>query len=281
MTIFDSINHAMTTIATGGFSTKNASFGHYTGSGIPMVATVFMLLSALPFVLFLKAARGNVKSLFKDTQVQFFLTIVAVIITITTLYLTSIFPGNSLIINIELAAFNVASLITGTGFVSTDYTLWGSFFIGFSFFFMVIGGCAGSTSCGIKIFRIQILYQLAKAQLNKLLYPNGVFVPFYNNKPIETQVLSSVLSFFFFFALSFSAVAIILCFTGLDFITALSAAATSIANVGPGLGDVIGPSGNFSSLTDLSKYVLCVSMLLGRLELFTVLVLFLPRFWKN
>jgi trk system potassium uptake protein TrkH len=182
---------------------------------------------------------------------------------------------------LRYSAFNVISVMTGSGFATADYGRWGSFVVALMFVLMFVGGCAGSTTCGIKIFRLQVLYATAQAQINRLMQPNGVFFPYYNKKPIPDSVATSVMSFFFLFATCFALLAVGLGLTGLDFITAVSGAASAIANVGPGLGDVIGPAGNFATLPDSAKLLLSLGMLLGRLELFTVLILLAPAFWRG
>jgi len=182
---------------------------------------------------------------------------------------------------LRYTVFNVTSLMTGTGYATTDYTLWGGFVVGMLFFVMCIGGCAGSTSCGIKIFRFQVLYAVTRAQALKMLNPHGVFPAYYNSKQIPRDIPIAVMSFFFMFAVTFSVLALALQLTGLDFLTAMSAAASAIANVGPGMGHIIGPAGTFAPFPDSAKWVMCVGMLMGRLELFTFLVMLSPRFWRR
>jgi trk system potassium uptake protein TrkH len=171
--------------------------------------------------------------------------------------------------------------MTGTGYASADFTQWGTFPVGLLFFLMFVGGCAGSTTCGIKVFRFQILYEVTAAQVQQLIHPHGVFVPRYNTRPIERRIVTSVLSFFFLFGACFALLSILLSLLGLDFITAVSSAASALANVGPGLGDVVGPSSHFQSLPSAAKWLLAAGMLVGRLELFTVFVLLSPRFWRG
>lgn len=276
---FDAIAHAMTTIATGGFSTFDASFAHYNAAWKEIVAIIFMLLGSLPFVLYLKAVRGNLKPLLADSQVRWFLSIVVGAIVTLVSYLTlnqDMAFGESL----RRASFNVVSLITGTGYSNGDYNQWGGFAVSLLFFLMVVGGCAGSTTCGIKIFRFQVLYSIVSMQIKKLLHPHGVFIPHYNGKPIPQDVPVSVMSFFFMYALCFSLLAVALSYVGLDFLEAMSGAATAISNVGPALGS-IGPASTFAHLPDSAKWILSAGMMLGRLELFTVLVLLYPGFWKR
>ncbi len=279
MSPFDALAHAMTTIATGGFSTRDASFNGFDTAEKEIVATIFMFMGGLPFVLYLKAVRGNLNSLFSDSQVRWFSNIVVFSIFITIAYLV-MFQDQNFLEALRRASFNVISIITGTGYTNGDYGLWGGFAVAMVFFLMVIGGCAGSTSCGIKIFRFQVLSSVTGAQLKQLLHPHGVFLPHYNGKALPEGVTTSVLSFFFLYALCFSLLAVALSFVGLDFLTAMSGAATSISNVGPGLGEIIGPSGNFGPLPDSAKWILCIGMVLGRLELFTVLILLTPSFWR-
>ncbi len=278
--IFDALTHAMTTISTGGFSTFDESFAHYPNYSTELVAIIFMIMGGMPFVLYLKAVRGNIQPLIKDTQVKWFLSIV----TITTIVLISYLTAQQDMKLSEafiLSLFNIVSIITGTGYVNGDFNNWGGFAVSMFFFLMVVGGCAGSTSCGIKIFRFQVLYTVTKIQIAKLLHPNGVFIPRYNGKAMPKDVPSSVMGFFFVYALTFSFLTIALSYVGLDFMTAMSGAATSISNVGPGLGDIIGPTGNFEPLPDSAKWILSAGMLLGRLELFAILVMLSPYFWKS
>lgn len=280
MTGFEAVAHAMTTIATGGFSTSDASFAHFDSALIDTIATLGMVIGALPFLLFLRTVQGDMGALFSDTQVQWFLTTVAALILLTAswLWLSNHIPPLKAL---QLASFNIVSIITGTGYASADFSSWGSFANPMFFLIMFIGGCAGSTTCGIKVFRFQILYASARTQIRHLLQPSGVFIPYYNRRPISDEVIVSVLSFFFMWFLSFSVLALALGLLGLDFLTALSAAATSIANVGPALGPVAGPSSTFQGLPDAAKWLMTGGMLLGRLELFTVIVLFSRTFWRG
>jgi len=279
MTPFEAAAHSMTTIATGGFSTSDASIGHFDSALMDWIVIIFMILGSLPFVLYFAMIRGNPRALVRDTQVQWFLITVAVSILLVAFWLVSK-NDIELMRAIRLSSFNVVSIITGTGYASADYNAWGLLPVTAFFFFMFIGGCAGSTSCGIKIFRYQILFANARVQFRRMWQPNVVYSPRYNHKPIPESVTDAVMSFFFMFALIFGVLALALSLIGLDFVTAVSGAATAIANVGPALGPTIGPSGTFAPLPDAAKWVLSIGMLLGRLELFTVLVLFSPAFWR-
>ncbi len=277
---FDAIAHAMTTIATGGFSTSDDGLAAFATPGIEWIAVLFMIVGSLPFVLYLQAVRGRPMSLFRDSQVRWFLslTLALVIIVVLILQFTQDFSSSQ---SLRLSAFNTISILTGTGYSTAAFDNWGPFALTIFFLIMFIGGCAGSTTCGIKIFRFQILYETGTAQIRRLVQPHGIFIPYYNRSPITDEVAMSVMSFFFFYVLVFIALALGLSLLGLDFLTALSGAATAISNVGPGLGPVIGPNGTFATLPDAAKWLLSAGMLLGRLELFTILVLFAPAFWKS
>lgn len=280
MDMFDAIAHAMTTIATGGFSTFDTSFSHYEAPYIEYAAVCFMWLGCLPFVLYLKAVNGDWRSLFQDKQVRWFFAIALTAAVVMTSYLvhTSDMPFAE---SFRRALFNTTSIMTGTGYASADYMLWGSFAVAMIFFLSCVGGCAGSTTCGIKIFRFQVLYEIAQKQIRQLITPNGVFIPRYNGKPMPADVPTSVMGFFFMFALCFTILALALTLMGLDYLTAMSGAVTAISNVGPGLGHIIGPSGSFAPLPNEAKWILSFGMLLGRLELFTILVLLSRHFWRK
>ena len=279
MSPFDAIAHAMTTIATGGFSTVNGSVGEFENSSIDYTITLFMIMGSLPFVLYLQAVRGNPRQLFTDSQVIWFLSILSAAILSLTLWQWMI-GGRPFFDSMRFVSFNAVSMMTGTGFTTTDFGQWGGFAVAVIFFLMVVGGCAGSTTCGIKIFRFQVIYASARCQIGRLLQPHGVFIPYYNKKPIPPDVSEAVMGFFFLFALAFAVLALGLSLLGLDFLTSMSGAATAIANVGPGLGNEIGPASTFASLPDAAKWLLSAGMLVGRLELYTVLVLFAPAFWR-
>ena len=281
MSIFDSIAHSFTTLATGGFSTHNESIGYFKNPGIEFTATIFIILGSIPFMAYLKFIKGNRRIFSQDVQIKGFLYLLIISILIMFLYL---FINNNeyyFLDNLRISSFNVISILSGTGYVTDDFGLWGEFPLIFFLFLMFIGGCAGSTTCGIKIFRLQILFLFLKNQIKKLIYPNSIFVLNYNKQKIEDGFVNSVIVFIFSYLFIFLTIAILLSITGLDFLSAISGAATSISNVGPGLGEMIGPNGNFSQVSDVSKWILSFGMLLGRLEIFAVLVLFLPSFWRS
>ena len=281
MTIFDSVSHAMTTIATGGFSTHNESIGFFKNSNIEIIASIFIILGSIPFISYLKFAKGNRKIFFKDVQIKGLIYLLIISIIIMFIYLLFINYESNLFDKIRISSFNVISILSGTGYVTDDFGLWGKFSLIFFLLLMFIGGCAGSTACGIKIFRLQMLLVFLKNQIKKLISPNSVIITKYNNQKISNEFINSVIIFIFTFLFIFLIIAMLLSITGLDFITSISGAASSISNVGPGLGEIIGPNGNYTDIPDLSKWILSAGMLLGRLELFAVLVLFFPSFWRN
>jgi len=280
MTGFSALNHAMTTVATGGFSTHDTSIGHYENSWINIISIAFMILGSLPFLLYLQMLRGQPLAFYRDTQVRWFFGLLLAFVVMMVIGLKTT-AGWTLWTAILHGSFNVVSIMTGTGYATDDFGVWGSFAFPIFFFIMFIGGCAGSTTCGIKVFRFAVLYETARVQLRRLLMPHGVFIANYNKRPIPEGVSESVMSFFFLFVTSFALLAVALGMLGLDFVTAASGAATAIANVGPGLGATIGPAGNFSTLPEAAKWLLAFGMLIGRLELFTVLILITPSFWRN
>jgi trk system potassium uptake protein TrkH len=277
---FDAVAHAMTTIATGGFSTSDNSIGVFDNAAIDTIAIVFMIVGSLPFVLYVQAARGRPGGLWRDSQVRWFLAIVVVLMVIVSLvlHLSQDFAFGDAV---RKAAFNGVSIITGTGYATAAFDNWGTFALILFFVIMFIGGCAGSTTCGIKIFRFQVLYAIATMQMKRLLQPHGVFIPHYNRNPVTEEVALSVLGFVFFYILVFVLLSLGLSLLGLDFLTSISGAATAISNVGPGLGPTIGPMGTFADLPDAAKWMLSAGMLLGRLELFTVLIILMPAFWRS
>ena len=280
MNIFDSVTHSMTTIATGGFSNYNDSIGHFNNSYIEITSLIFIISGSIPFIAYLKFLNGEKRVFFIDAQIKSFLKIIIFSILILFIYIVlknRSFTETSLL----SVAFNVISILTGTGYVTDDFSSWGNFPLIFFLILMFIGGCAGSTACGIKIFRVQILTQFFSNQIKKIIYPHGIFNLKYENKNIDNKFMSSIISFIYLYVIIFFITTALLSITGLDFITSISAAATAISNVGPGLGETIGPNGNFSELQDSSKWILSFAMILGRLELFAVLVLFIPSFWRK
>ena len=280
MSGFDSIIHSMTTISTGGFSNYNQSFSYFNSFQIEIVSVIFMIIGSLPFVLYLQFLHRQKKLFFKDDQIKLFFLIILVIVLISTVWL-SINQTNNIFSSFRLALFNIISILTGTGYSSSNFSNWGSFGTVIMMIIMFIGGCAGSTTGGIKIFRLQILFRGARTQIKKLTQPHAVLVMRFNGKAVNDNTYSSVMGFFFMYILLFIFSAISLSFFNLDFLTAFSAAASAISNVGPGIGDIIGPLGNYSTLDNGAKWILAITMVIGRLEIFTVLVLLSLNFWKN
>jgi trk system potassium uptake protein TrkH len=280
MTGFEAVNHAMATLATGGFSTSDASIGHFHSALIEGVLILFMLLGGTPFVLFLQALQGKPRRLITDTQVQSYLAIFLASSLVLAAWRALSGP-DSFLHALRESAFNVASIMTTTGFTTTSYDQWGGFAACLILFLTVVGACTGSTAGGLKVYRLDVLYATAIERIRKLIHPHGIFIPHYNEKPVPEQVAASVMGFFFLFALTFAVLSFLLGALGLDFVTSISAVATAMSNVGPGLGRIVGPAGNFASLPDAAKWLLSLGMLLGRLELYTVLVLLSPRFWRG
>ena len=280
MSVFDAVIHAMTTIATGGFSSHDASIAYFSNAWIEALAVVFMIVGSLPFVLYMRAMSGNVGLVFADSQVRWFFGILLFFTALAWIGYQTI-PPEPIFARFLTILFNVTSIMTGTGYATTAYDNWSAMAVVVFFFAMFVGGCSGSTSCGIKVFRFQVMFEAIRCHLRRLIYPKGVFVEEYNGRPIPASVTGAVMGFFFAFLLCFMAVAAVLNVMGLDLLTALSAAASAISNVGPGLGATVGPVGHYATLPDAAKWVLALAMLLGRLEIFAVLVLISPGFWRN
>lgn len=276
---FDAVVHAFTTIATGGFANYDASFGAFSGAG-EYAGSIFMLLAALPFVRYVQLVNGSAQPLFRDRQIiTFFATIAGLVVLVAMV--RALAQEQALEPAFRKALFNVTSITTGTGYASANYMQWGGFLVALFFFIGLIGGCAGSTACSIKIFRYQLLFSAIKTQIQKIHTPSGVFTPRYNGRAVSEDVLNSVMVFFVFFVVTLGVLAVLLGLTGLDFVTSLSGAAAAIANIGPGLGDIIGPAGNFAPLNDTAKWLLAIGMLIGRLELLAVYAMLTPQFWRS
>jgi trk system potassium uptake protein len=276
---FDALVHSLTTLSTGGFSTRDASFGAFQGP-LEYAAAIFMILASLPFVRYIQLVAGTARPIFRDSQVRAYLATVLALVLILTLYRVAVNDDNWEH-GLREGLFNVTSIISGTGYSSVDYQLWGPVPVVMFFFIGLIGGCAGSTSCSIKVFRWQLLFASVSTQVRRLYAPHGVFEPRFEGRPIPDEVLSSVMAFFVLFFVSLGVMSVLLGLTGLDFVTSISGAASALGNIGPGLGDTIGPAGNYATLNDAAKWILSFAMLLGRLELIVVLVLFTTAFWRT
>lgn len=280
MSAFDAINHAMTSISTGGFSTHDASIGFFKSPEIEWAATLFMAAGALPFVAYIRALRARGQPLFSDIQVRaffFFVAAASATIAATLILKTGRDAGEA----IRLAAFHVVSIVTTTGYAAEDYNKWGEFALGAFLVLTFIGGCSGSTAGGIKIYRLQILLKLAHAHLKRLISPSQAVVVTYGTRRVGDEIEIAILTFLVAMLVSTAAFTAVLSWIGLDLVTALSAAASCLSNVGPGLGDIIGPSGTFGPLPESAKAVLSAAMILGRLEFFTLLVMLTPSFWRG
>lgn len=281
MDLFDAVNHAMTTLSTGGFSTHDASLGFYAGKpAVLWVATTFMFIGALPFsILIVLLVRGRFDPLL-DPQIRVFAGYTFVFVFSLAIYLR-LAEHVSFFSALTHAAFNVVSIITTTGYASDDYTTWGPFAVAAIFVATFLGGCSGSTSGGVKAYRFYVLFSMLEHSLRRLIYPHSVRHVRYGERHFDAEMQRAVVLFIASFMLILCLFTLLLAATQLDLITSLTGALTALTNVGPGLGTVIGPSGNFAPLTDMAKWVLIVAMLLGRLEILAVLVLLSPAFWNR
>ncbi|MGC9462482.1 TrkH family potassium uptake protein [Vibrio genomosp. F10] len=280
MSLFEAINHAFTTLSTGGYSTSDGSMNSFS-HGSHWVATLFMFLGGLPFLLFVTALKKRKPDvLLQDSQARGFTYLFLISSFVVALWLV-VRDGYSSIDALRVAMFNIVSVVTTTGFGLEDFTAWGALPTTLFAFLMMAGACSGSTSGGIKVFRFQIAIALLNKQMMKLIHPNGVFVQRYNQRPVNDDIVRSVVSFGLMFFITIIFIAAGLSTMGLDPITSISGSITAVANVGPGMGSVIGPTGNFAPLPDAAKWLLSFGMLMGRLEILTLLVLFFPAFWRS
>ena len=276
---FDAINLAMTSVSTGGFATSDLSMGKY-GASTHWVAMVLMILGSLPFTLYVATLRGNRSALLRDEQVRGFMLVLAVTCFLFSLWYW--FTNESDYFEaLRIVSFNVVSIVSTTGFALGDYSTWGGFAVMVFFYLTFIGGCSGSTSGGLKIFRFQVALTLLRASLKQMVHPRAVIKQQYNGHNLDEEIVRSILTFSFFITITIGFIALLLAMLGLDPITALTGAATAVCGVGPGLGNIIGPAGSFASLPDAAKWILSFGMLLGRLEIITVLVLLTASFWRH
>ena len=280
MKLFDAITHSFTTISTGGFSSYDNSFGFFDDNKILITAIIFMILGSLPFLVVVQTSYKNLFVILKDHQVRVFILTLSIATTLIFLFAHDYIDGNY-ITKIITVSFNTISIISGTGYTSDNFEDWGNYASVLFLILMFIGGCAGSTTGGLKVFRFQILFKYINLHLNKMLKPHSIVASRFNGKIINETTYESVMSFFFLYILTFFISALLLSFSGLDFLTCISASASTISNVGPGLGSSIGPDGNYGILDSYSKLVLIATMFLGRLEILTILVLLIPSFWKD
>ena len=277
---FDAFIHAMSTISTGGFGTSDASIGAFNNGLIDLIACIGMVLGGIPYLLFPQLARGRWRVVLGDQQVRWYLGLLAAASLAVVVWLM-IARGFSPLAAIHHGTFTVVSVMTGTGLYTIDYSDWIGLPAAVLFFLTFVGGCAGSAAAGIKVFRLNLLFANARVQLHQLLRPHVVDIATFNKKPISQEIMQSVMGFLFVYVLAFAVLSMLLGFLGLDFLTALSGAAAAISNLGPGLGTTIGPDTTFAPLPDAAKLLLAAGMLFGRLEMFVLLVLFLPNFWKE
>ncbi|SFC81412.1 TrkH family potassium uptake protein [Tropicimonas isoalkanivorans] len=275
MTGFEAIVHAMTTVSTGGYSTSDASFGHFQSGYLQWSGTLFMLAGALPFSWYIRLLhRRRVRS----EQVQWLVSMLVVVILILTAWHV-LANGSPVLETLRLVAFNVVSVVTTTGYATTDYTTWEPFVTVAFLSLTAVGGCTGSTAGGAKMMRWIICVRSFASEIKRIRFPSGIVTVKYDGKPIDWGVQSGVMTFLVLYCSTIFWIAMALDFYGLDLSTAISGALTAVANVGPGIGDIIGPAGNFSSLPDGAKWVLSFGMYAGRLEILTVYVLLFPKFW--
>ncbi|TCS64014.1 TrkH family potassium uptake protein [Varunaivibrio sulfuroxidans] len=280
MTSFEAIIHSMAAVSTGGFSTSDKSIGHFHSDLIEWILTFFMIAGSLPFVSYVSMIKKRGAERFNEPQIKGFLFFLLVIILAMTLWLT-LAKGMPIWHALTASAFNLVSIVTTTGFTSEDYTLWGYFPIIFVLFLTFVGGCTGSTAGGIKYLRIQLAAGAIRKELRRLTMPHGVYTVRYGGKPVDNDTLVGALDMAVIFVVCIILITLGLAATGLDFTTSFSGAATAMANVGPGLGKIIGPSGTFQDLSETAQWLLTLAMLLGRLEIFTMVVLATRGYWKD
>ncbi len=280
MNFFDAITHSFTTISTGGFSSYDDSFANFDSDKILVIGIVFMILGSLPFLVLVQTSHKNLFAIFKDHQIRVFFIVLIIAITMIFFFANSYIDG-SYLSKIIAVSFNTISIISGTGYISENFENWGNYASVLFLILMFVGGCAGSTTGGLKVFRFQILFKYINLHLKKMLKPHSISASRFNGKIINETTYESVMSFFFLYILTFFISALLLSFSGLDFLSCISASASTISNVGPGLGSIIGPDGNYGILDNYSKLVLIITMFLGRLELLTIFILLIPSFWKD
>jgi len=277
---FDAICHAMATVSTGGFSTHDASIGFYGSPAIEGIITLFMILGGSTFLLLARAVEGDWRGLWRDVQLRWYLTYIALFVLAITSWQVAV-DGRPALSAVRASLFNVVSLATTTGFVSENYALWGTLPLVAFMMLYFVGGCTGSPAGGLKVFRFCVLGNAAHWQLRHLVHPHRMLPLTYNGQPIGDEVLRSVFCFVAFYIACFALLAIAVAACGVDLVTSLSGVAQALGNVGPGLGHLIGPGGSYAVLPAGAKWLLALAMLLGRIEVLTVLVLFSPTFWRG
>lgn len=279
MSLYDALIHAFGTAATGGFSNKNISIAAFGSAYIEIVITIFMLLSGMNFTLFYTLYKGHWKAVLKDEELRFYLgTVTASIIFIAINISRQVYP--SIAEAIRHSAFQVASIITSTGYASVDYNFWPDFSHIVLLILMIIGACSGSTAGGLKCIRFILLIKIIKREIYKIIHPRSVYTVKFNGKVITEEILASIMAFFFLYMFILAASILVVSMDGKDLLSTVTAVIASIGNIGPGMG-IVGPMGNFSEFSDLSKVVLAGCMILGRLEIYPMLLLLTPVFWRR
>jgi len=279
MNLFDSLCHTFTTLATGGFSTRNNSIEYYNSPYLETVFIVFMLLAGINFSLHYRLLLGNLKGFWKNSELHFFLCVFLISSALIAINLRLNF-FDSLVPSLRYASFQVASILTTTGYSSNNFGVWPAFPQCLLLLLMFIGGCTGSTGGGIKCFRIMLLLKQGYRELYRMIHPRAVIPVKLSGKSISTGIMEGVWGFFYLYLFLFATISLIMTLLGLDLITAISSVAACIGNIGPGL-SAVGPAENYSHIPTLGKWLLSFSMLVGRLEIYTVIVLFVPEFWKK
>ena len=279
MNLFDALCHSFGTLATGGFSTKNASIAFFNSPFIEYVIIIFMFLGGTNFTLHYFALHGNIKAYFKDEEFRFYLSFLGITILCTALFLF-IYNSVGLEKSFRDSAFSIVSILSSTGFATVDYERWHPFFTLMFLFLLLFGACAGSTSGGVKMIRYYLLFKNSFYELKRLIHPQAVIPVRYNERAVTNDVISKIAAFVLLYLITFTVGSVILSFTGLEFSSAMGSVAACLGNIGPGLGST-GPVSNYSHVTDFGKWILSFIMLLGRLELFTLLIIFSPSFWKK
>lgn len=278
MSTFDAVGHAFSTVAIGGFSTHDASIGYFDSPTISIICTFFMIIAGINFALhFLGWNDKSLRNYLRDPECRFYLGWIAVgmVITVGYLYWSNTYNLTNSLLH---GSFELVSILTTTGFGTADFSLWPTFLPFMLFLFAFMGGCAGSTAGGMKVIRVLLIYKQGMREIYRLIHPNAVFPIKIGNTTVSDRVLESVWGFFSVYLLAFVGMFMLLLASGLDFTTAYSAVGACINNLGPGMGQVAAHYGN---INDFAKWVLCFAMLLGRLEVFTLLVLFTPMFWRK
>ena len=278
---FDALNHALTSVSTGGFSTKNSSVGYFNNVWVEIVLILAMIAGSLPLTWYLIMFKSRRGTSFRSAQVPFFLKTLALYILLTTIWLYWTNNDYNFLKSLRYAAFNVVSITTDTGFCSTDYMKWGLFAQTIFLIFAITGGCSGSTSGGVKSFRWQVIIAFFKKSIINMTEPSRIIPVKIKDMTVDYNVINSVFIFILAFGFSIIGLTILVALTGIDFTTALSAIIGCITSAGPGVGDIVGPSGTFAPLSDFAKYVCAFAMLLGRLEVMTILVVLTRNFWHK